>query len=106
MIAKILTSRLFQFAVLPLVIFGWFLLTDPSSGADTAMRIQLWAQALLVTGLAYAVAKSLLGNASSEDLYTESLKGNQAAGHAYLGVCLMRAIVLAGLLAFFAMLQG
>lgn len=106
MIAKILTSRIFQFAVLPLLIFAWFLLTDPSSGADTAMRIQLWAQALLVTGLAYAVAKSLLGSASSERLYDEALKGNQAAGQAYLGVCQMRAIVLAGLLVFFAMLQG
>jgi len=105
MFIKFFTSRFFQFLILPLLIVGWFILTDPSHGADTLLRLQLWAQALLVTGLAYALAKALLGKASSQDLYTEALKGNQAAGQAYLGVCLMRAVVLAGLLIFFAMSQ-
>ena len=106
MFIKFLTSRFFQFVILPLFIIGWFIYTDPSKGADTALRIQLWAQAFLMTGLAYTVAKALLGKASSEDLYAESLKGNQAAGQAYLGVCLMRALVLVGMLVFFAMMQG
>jgi hypothetical protein len=103
--SKFFTSRFFQFLILPLLVVAWFVWTDPSKGADTALRIQLWAQAFLVTGLAYTIAKSLLGKASSEDLYSEALKGNQAAGQAYLGVCQLRAIVLVGLLIFFAMLQ-
>jgi hypothetical protein len=106
MFMKFFASRAFQFALLPLVILAWFVLTDPSDGADTMMRVQLWAQALLVTGLAYVVAKSLLGKASSEDLYAEAISGKVSAGVAYLGVCLLRALVLVGLLVFFAMLQG
>ena len=102
---KLLTARFFQFILLPLVVIGWFIYTDPSKGADTMLRIQLWAQALLVTGLAYTIAKALLGKASSEELYSKAIEGNDAAGQAYLGVCLMRAVVLVGLLIFFAMLQ-
>jgi hypothetical protein len=105
MFIKFVTSRFFQFVILPLFVVGWFVYTDPSKGADTALRIQLWAQVFLMTGLAYAVAKSLLGKASSEELYAEALKGNQAAGLAYLGVCLMRALVLVGMFVFFAMSQ-
>lgn len=104
--SKFFTSRFFQFLILPLCVVGWFIYTDPSKGADTALRIQLWAQAFLVTGLAYTIAKSLLGKASSEDLYEQVIQGNGAAGQAYLGVCLLRAIVLVGLLIFFAMLQS
>lgn len=104
--SKFLSSRFFQFVLLPLLVVAWFLVTDPSKGADTLLRAQLWAQALLVTGLAYLIAKALLGKASSEELYLQSMAGNEAAGHAYLGVCLMRSLVLVGLLVFFAMLQG
>lgn len=103
---KLLSSRFFQFVLLPLLVVCWFVWTDPSGGADTVLRAQLWAQALLVTGLAYLIAKSLLGSASSEALYVKAMEGNAAAGHAYLGVCLLRAIVLVGLLVFFALLQG
>lgn len=105
MLAKLFTSRFFQFVLLPLLVLAWFYLTDPSGGADTLLRAQLWAQALLVTGLAYLIAKSLLGRASSQELYDQALERNQAAGTAYLGVCLLRAIVLVGLLVFFALLQ-
>lgn len=104
-IATLIHSRFFQFLVLPALVLAWFVWTDPSHGADTLLRLQLWAQALLTTGLAYAVAKSLTGRASSEVLYDEALKGNRAAGVAYLGVALLRAIVLLSLLLFFAMLQ-
>lgn len=103
---KLLSSRFFQFVLLPLLVVCWLWVTDPSKGADTLLRAQLWAQALLVTGLAYLIAKALLGKASSEELYLQSMAGNTAAGQAYLGVCLMRSIVLVGLLIFFAMLQG
>lgn len=103
---KFLTSRFFQFILLPLVVVGWFIYTDPSKGADTMLRIQLWAQALLVTGLAYTIAKSLLGKASSEELYDRIVKdGDLASAMAYLGISLLRAVVLVGLLIFFAMLQ-
>jgi hypothetical protein len=104
-LTALLTSRFFQFVLLPLAVLAWFVLTDPSQGADTALRLQLWAQALLVTGLAYTVAKALLGSSSSEALYKEALAGNTAAGLAYIGVCLMRVGVLAALLMFFAKWQ-
>ena len=104
-IAAFFHSRFFQFVLLPVLVLAWFWTTDPSHGADTLMRLQLWAQALLVTGLAYLIAKALLGRASSEDLYKKSLEGNHAAGVAYLGVCLLRALVLLGLLVFFGLLQ-
>lgn len=104
---KFLQSRLFQFILLPLFVVAWFIYTDPSKGADTLLRIQLWAQALLVTGLAYIIAKSLLGKASSEELYQRIVQdGDTASAIAYLGISLLRAAVLVGLLIFFAMLQG
>lgn len=100
-------SRTFQFTVLPLVVLVWFVSTDPSPKfADTLLRLQLWAQALLVTGVAYIIAKAMLGKASSETLYESALKShNVAAGIAYTGVCLLRAMVLWGLLSFFAQVQ-
>lgn len=105
-IAKFFGSRVFQFLLLPLVVLVWFFLTDPSHGADTQLRLQLWAQAVVVTGFAYLIAKSLLGNASSQRLYDEVLTNkNTAAGLAYMGVCLLRALVLFALLFFFAQLQ-
>lgn len=102
---SIIGARWFQFALIPLLVLAWFVWTDPSGGADTMLRVQLWAQALLVTGLAYLIAKAMLGRASSEDLYEQSIMGNYAAGIAYMGVCLLRALVLIGLLLFFAQVQ-
>ena len=104
-ITAVIGARWFQFALIPALIFFWFWWTDPSGGADTMLRVQLWAQAFLVTGVAYLVAKAMLGKASSEDLYEQSIMGNYAAGIAYLGVCLLRAFVLMGLLLFFAQVQ-
>ena len=98
-------SRWFQFAGLPALVLAWFVWTDPSGGADTALRVQLWAQALLITGLAYLVAKAMLGRASSEALYDAARAGSTGAGVAYLGVCLLRALVLVGLLLFFGQVQ-
>ena len=104
-IAKFFGSRWFQFVLLPVVVVVWFFATDPSHGADTQLRLQLWAQAVVVTGFSYLIAKSLLGSASSQQLYDEVLKNNTAAGIAYVGVCLVRALVLFALLYFLAQLQ-
>lgn len=104
-LSSALSARTVQFVLLPLVVLGWFALTDPSGGADTLLRVQLWAQAILVTGMSYLISKSLLGRTSSESLYRASLDGNQAAGLAYLGVCVLRSLVLVGLLTFFAIIQ-
>ena len=105
-IISVLNSRWFQFVIIPVAVFVWFVVTDPSNGADTMMRVQMWAQALLVTGLAYLIAKAMLGKASSEALYEKSIEGVTSAGIAYLGVCLMRVLVLFSLLMFFAQVQG
>lgn len=102
---RTLSARWFQFAAIPVAVFIWFLITDPSGGSDTLLRIQLWGQAFLVTGLAYLIAKAMMGKASSEELYRSALAGNQGAGTAYLGVCLLRSIVLLALLVFFGMVQ-
>lgn len=105
-VLKVVGSRWFQFVLIPVLVLIWFIGTDPSGGADTALRVQLWAQALLVTGLAYLIAKAMLGRASSEALYDKALlESNTAAGVAYLGICLLRALVLIGLLLFFAQVQ-
>jgi len=104
-IIKHLGSRWLQFAVLPVLVMLWFVATDPSGGADTMLRLQLCAQALMVTGLAYLIAKAMLGKASSELLYEQALVGITSAGLAYIGVCLLRVGVLVGLLSFFAQVQ-
>lgn len=104
-VLTIIGSRWFQFAAVPALVLVWFWKTDPSNGADTMLRIQLWAQALMVTGLAYLIAKAMLGKASSETLYEKAMEGNVGAGIAYTGVCLLRAMVLWGLLGFFAQVQ-
>lgn len=104
-IVKTLGTRWFQFILLPVIVFIWFWATDPSGGADTLLRLQLWGQAFLVTGVAYLISKALLGNASSKALYDEAEKGNQAAGIAYLGTCLLRSMVLFALLVFFGLVQ-
>lgn len=101
----ILGSRWFQFTVIPLATLIWFFVTDPSHGSDTLLRIQLWAQALLIIGMAYLISKAMLGRASSEALYDQAVANNIAAGIAYTGICLLRAIVLFGLLTFFAQVQ-
>lgn len=103
---RFLSSRPVQFTLLPLGVLVWFLLTDPSHGADTLLRLQLWAQALLVTGVAYLISKSMLGEASSEMLYRAIRNYNSLpAAIAYLGVCILRVGVLIGLLLFFAQVQ-
>lgn len=103
---SVIGSRWFQFALIPFIVLVWFVVTDPSGGADTALRVQLWAQALLVTGLAYLIAKAMLGKASSEALYEKALNNDSfGAGVAYMGICLLRALVLIGLLLFFAQVQ-
>jgi hypothetical protein len=102
---EVLSSRWLQFVALPLMVLGWFVWTDPSEGADTLLRIQLWMQALLITGMAYLISKALLGASSSEELYMRASGGVVSAGIAYLGVCLLRVGVLFGLLVFFALIQ-
>lgn len=104
-LVRVIGSRWFQFVLIPSLVFVWFLATDPSHGADTLLRLQLWGQAFIVTGFAYLISKALLGNNSSGALYHQIMEGNQAAGTAYLGVCLLRSIVLMGLLVFFGLVQ-
>jgi len=102
-IADTLNTRWVQFFAAPALVLIWFLATDPSNGADTLTRLQLGvAQALIMTGFAYVVSKAMLGRASSETLYARVLEGSTAAGVAYLGVCLMRAMVLWSFLSFFS----
>ena len=67
--------------------------------------MQLWAQALLVTGVSYAISKAMLGSASSEDAYEQTIAGNFSAGLAYVGICLVRVGVLFALLVFFSQVQ-
>lgn len=93
--------RTFQFIVVPVAILLWFIVTDPSNGADTLLRLQLFAQALLVTGFAYLISKATLGRASSQTLYEKAKNGNQAAAIAYLGICILRGLILFSLLYFF-----
>jgi hypothetical protein len=104
-IINTLGSRWFQFLLIPFAVLAWFIWTDPSEGADTLLRIQLWMQALIVTGLSYLVAKAMLGKASSEELYDMAARGVVSAGLAYFGVCLLRGLVLFSLLIFFALVQ-
>ena len=104
-ILKFLRSRILQFAIAPLLVIGWYLLTDPSHGAETQLRLQLLAQAFLLNGIAFVASKALLGNACSGDLYDQAISGNLAAGCAFVGVCIVRALTLLGLLLFFAMVQ-
>jgi hypothetical protein len=104
-LVRIIASRWFNFTILPIMILVWFFWTDPSNGADTMLRIQLWAQALLVIGLSYLISKAMLGKASSEYLYTEAVNNNLAAGVAYVGVCLLRSIILFSMLSFFSQVQ-
>ncbi len=102
-VADVLNARWMQFVAIPVLVLVWFLATDPSNGADTITRFQLGiAQALVVTGFAYLMGKAMLGKASSEELYARAVEGNVACGVAYLGVCLMRAMILWSLLSFFA----
>lgn len=104
-ILSTLGARWFQFVAMPLTVLVWFVVTDPSGGADTLLRVQLWGQAFLITGLAYLIAKAMLGKASSQTLYARALEGNVASGLAYLGMCLLRTGVLMALLLFFAQVQ-
>lgn len=99
---RALASRWVQFTLLPFFIIIWFLATDPSHGQDTLLRLQLWAQAVLITGVAYLVSKSLAGQVSGESMASNAAKGNTAAGIAFAGLCLLRGLVLLGLLLFFA----
>lgn len=98
-----LSSRLTQFILLPLLVLAWFAWSDPTQGAaDTLLRIQLWAQAVLITGVAYLVAKSLSGRVSGESLARSAQHGSIAAAIAFAGLCLLRGVVLLALLLFFA----
>ena len=105
-VSNFLGSRTFQFTLVPILILIWFIATDPSPKfADTILRVQLWAQALLVTGVSYAISKAMLGTAKSEDLYEQTIMGSYACAIAYVGVCLVRVGVLFALLVFFAQVQ-
>ena len=102
---KFLNTRLFHFVIIPIFVVIWYLWTDPSHGADTELRLQLLSQAFLITGMSFLASKALMGSACSGDLYTAAMGGNVAAGCAFVGMCLIRALVLAAMLIFFAMVQ-
>lgn len=97
-----LAARCVQFVVLPLAVLAWFAWSDPSHGADTLLRVQLWAQALLITGVAYLVARGLSGRVRGEGLADAAQRGSVASGVAFAGLCVLRGLVLVGLLLFFA----
>jgi len=102
-LAKALASRWTQFVALPLLVLAWFAWSDPSRGAaDTLLRVQIWAQAILITGVAYLVARSLAGNVRGESLARQAEAGSIAAGVAFAGLCMLRGLVLLGLLLFFS----
>lgn len=96
-------ARWLQFFVLPALVLAWFLATDYAGGADTLARLQVWGYGLLITVFAYGVGKSLLDRVvDSKQLYAAVLAGNTGAALVLLGVMLLRALVLIGLLMFFA----
>ncbi|MFZ5548087.1 MAG: hypothetical protein ACOZJX_05280 [Pseudomonadota bacterium] len=102
-LTRALASRWTQFVALPLLVLAWFAWSDPSRGAaDTLLRVQIWAQAILITGVAYLVARSLAGNVRGERLAGLAEQGSIAAGAAFAGLCVMRGLVLLGLLLFFS----
>lgn len=102
---RALTSRWTTMVILPASVLLWFLVTDPSrDAADTLLRVQIWAQALLITGVAYAVAKSLSGKTGGEELAANARdKGCLASAVAFAGLMLLRGLVLLALLLFFAL---
>lgn len=102
---KFLNSRLVHFIIIPMFVVIWYFWTDPSHGADTELRLQLLAQAFLITGMSFLASKALMGRACSGDLYDATLTGNHAAAIGFAGVCVLRGLVLAAMLVFFAMVQ-
>lgn len=104
-ITKFLNSRLVHFVIAPILVLAWYLWTDPSHGADTELRLQLLAQAFLISGIAFLVSKAMMGRACSGDLYDATMTGNHAAAIGFAGLCVLRGLVLAALLVFFAMVQ-
>jgi len=102
---KFFYSRAFHFILVPISVLIWFWLTDPSHGADTLLRLQLLAQTFLITGMAFLASKALMGTACSGDLYAASIRGSLAAGIAFAGMCILRGVVLAAMLMFFALVQ-
>jgi len=103
-IKRATTSRWTTMVILPAAVLLWFLLTDPSrDAADTLLRVQIWAQALLITGVAYALAKSLSGKTSGEELAAGAGRGCLASAVAFAGLMLLRGLVLFALLLFFAL---
>lgn len=103
-IKRALISRWSTMVILPAAVLLWFLLTDPTrDAADTLLRVQIWAQALLITGVAYAVAKSLSGKTSGEELAAGAGRGCLASAVAFAGLMLLRGLVLFSLLLFFAL---
>ncbi len=98
-----LAARCVQFVLLPALVLIWFAWSDPSQGAaDTLLRVQLWAQAVLITGVAYLVARGLSGRVRGEGLAEAAQRGSVSSGIAFAGLCVLRGLVLLGLLLFFA----
>lgn len=102
-LAAALGARWLQFFVLPALVLAWFFHTDYAGGADTVARLQVWGYGLLITVFAYGVGKSLIDRViDSKQLYAAVLAGNIGAAVVLLGIMLLRALVLVGLLMFFA----
>jgi hypothetical protein len=96
-------ARWLQFFVLPALVLAWLFDTDYAGGADTVLRLQVWGYGLLITVFAYGVGKALLDRVvDSKQLYAAVLEGNIGAAVVLAGVMLLRALVLIGLLMFFA----
>ena len=101
----LLAGRWLQFVLLPLAVMAWFIATDPSpGGADTLLRVQLWAQAFAITGLAYLASKALAGRDISAEQAADTARksANVGAGLVFVGLMLLRGLVFVGLLSFFA----
>lgn len=97
--AEIWRFRLIVAVLLAAAVVGWFYVTDPEHGADTALRVQFLAWALVVVGPAYLVRRALLGEARSHVAWRKAMvEKSIPATIAWVALAVVQALIFVSIL--------
>lgn len=87
------SMRLWIFWLAALAVILWYFLTDPSSGAETLMRLQWLAWVAVAAGPVYLLRRALMDGARSHEAYNKAMRTGIGAGLVFLGLCLLTGLL-------------
>lgn len=85
--------RLWVLWIAAALVLGWYAVTDPDSGAETMLRLQMLAWLVVAAGPVYLLRRALMERARSSAAYSKAMESPVGAGLVYLALAILTGLL-------------